>query len=96
MDAKTIEETIGYLAILVGTIGILAEVSFYHKLLELLNSSEISSGVNPIGINLLLAFLTLMPPIILLIGLAFITKKREEKSQKEKTRKKEEKTKGGL
>ena len=86
MDSENIVKLVGYITVLFGTVGLLGEVSLYHRLLDWVNAWKADPAGGPsLGINLILAFVTMIPPLIIMIGLALLASGRET-SEEEKSR----------
>ncbi len=99
MDNKTIANIIGYITIAIGTIGLFGEISLYHRFLQILETFEsTSAGGISLGAYFVIAFITMLPPTVVLIGFSLIAKNSGSKSKDEveKQRRTERKPGGGL
>ena len=77
MDKDDFVDVVGYITVLFGTVGLLAEVSLYHRLLKIMNDLKVGSAAgSSLGLDLLLAFITMLPPLFILIGLSLLVKER--------------------
>ena len=75
MDRNDFVDVVGYITVLFGTIGLFAELSLYPHLLDLVNTwKEGAAAGSSLGVNLMLAFVTILPPLVILFGLSLLVK----------------------